>query len=87
MLEDYMPMSTITGSLALFFIIWWTTLFAILPFWVRSQSEDVAKSDIPTGTEPGAPQHPRLLRKVLVNTAVSIVLFIVVSIIVNNVDL
>lgn len=87
MLEDYMPMSTITGSLALFFIIWWTTLFAILPFWVRSQAEDEAKGGIPAGTEPGAPQHPRLLRKVLVNTAVSVVIFVIVSIIVNNVEL
>ncbi|MBS7699244.1 MAG: DUF1467 family protein [Chelatococcus sp.] len=79
-------MSTITGSLALFFIIWWTTLFAILPFWVRSQAEDDGEG-IPAGTEPGAPQHPQLLRKILVNTAVSILVFVVVSIIVNSVDL
>ncbi|CAH1673533.1 putative secreted protein [Hyphomicrobiales bacterium] len=87
MLEDYMPMSTITGTLALFFIIWWTTLFAILPFWVRSQAEGEEKDGIPAGTEPGAPQHPLLLRKILVNTAVSIVVFIVVTIVVNSVDL
>ncbi|CAH1671510.1 DUF1467 family protein [Chelatococcus asaccharovorans] len=87
MLDDYLPMSTITGSLALFFIIWWTTLFAILPFWVRSQAEDQANHEIPAGTEPGAPQHPMLLRKILVTTAVSVVVFIVVSVIVNNVDL
>lgn len=85
MLEDYLPMSTIIGSIALFLIIWWTTLFAILPFWVKSQSEP--GSEVVSGTEPGAPVHPQLLRKMLVNTAVSIVVYVIATVIIHNVDL
>jgi predicted secreted protein len=80
MLSDYLPMSTIAGSIALYFIIWWTTLFAILPFWVKGQTEGDGV-DFTHGTEPGAPQHPQLLRKALVNTAVAAVVFVIVSII------
>jgi predicted secreted protein len=80
MLTDYLPMSTIAGSIALYFIIWWTTLFAILPLWVKSQTEG-ENVDFSHGTEPGAPQHPQLLRKVLVNTLVAAVVFIIVSIV------
>ena len=39
---------TIGGSLALYFIIWWTVLFAILPIGVRSQAE---AGDVAAGTD------------------------------------
>ena len=28
-----------SGGLAVYFVIWWTVLFAVLPFGVRSQAE------------------------------------------------
>ncbi len=31
------------SSLAIFFIIWWTALFAVLPFGVRNSAETGAK--------------------------------------------
>ena len=54
--------------LAIYFIVWWTVIFAALPFGVRSQHEDGAPED---GTEPGAPQRPLLIRKAIVTTLIS----------------
>jgi len=59
-------------GLALYFIIWWTLLFAVLPFGVQSQQE--AKQIVP-GSEPGAPARPRLGLKILVNTVVAALLW------------
>jgi predicted secreted protein len=61
---------------ALYFIIWWTFLFAILPFGVHSQAE---MKDIVPGSEPGAPTRPRLGLKVLVNTGVSAVIWAILD--------
>ena len=55
---------------AVFFLIWWTTLFAVLPWGVHSQHED----RVP-GTDPGAPILPMLGRKMLWTTVVASVLF------------
>jgi predicted secreted protein len=59
-------------GLALYFIIWWTLLFAVLPFGVRSQQE---MNDVVPGSEPGAPARPQLGRKILANTLVSAVVW------------
>jgi predicted secreted protein len=62
-----------TTGLAIFFLIWWVVLFAVLPWGVRSQHEGGA---VTPGTEPGAPSLPRLGRKLLWTTLVSAVLFV-----------
>ncbi|WAC26154.1 DUF1467 family protein [Ancylobacter sp. SL191] len=54
--------------IAIYFIVWWTVIFAVLPWGVRSQHEDGAQED---GTEPGAPQRPLLIPKMLVTTVVA----------------
>lgn len=48
---------SITMGLALYFIIWWTMLFAVLPFAGRSQAE---AGEITQGTPASAPQTMRL---------------------------
>ncbi len=63
---------TVTGGLAVYFVIWWTVLFAVLPFGVHSQAEAGPVSD---GTDPGAPQAPALARKALITTVVATVVF------------
>jgi predicted secreted protein len=62
----------VTTALAIFFLIWWVVLFAVLPFGIRSQHEE---GEMAAGTDPGAPVLPRLGRKLLWTTAVSAVIF------------
>lgn len=64
----------ITTAVAIFFLIWWIVLFAVLPWGVRSQHEDDAS--IAPGTDPGAPVVPRLARKLLWTTLVSVLIFV-----------
>ncbi len=57
---------------AVFVVIWWTLLFAVLPFGVQSQKE--AKSIVP-GSEPGAPVLHHLGKKIIINTVLSAILW------------
>jgi predicted secreted protein len=66
---------SLLGAFAVYFIIWWTVLFCILPMNVRSQLES---GDVVAGTEPGAPSAPQLLRKAAITSVVSLVVFAVV---------
>lgn len=59
-------------AVAVYFTMWWTVLFAVLPFGIRSQHE---AGEVVPGSEPGAPAAPFLLRKALWTTLVSAVLF------------
>lgn len=63
---------TITTAIAIYFLFWWITLFAVLPFGVRSQEEQGAVVD---GTDPGAPALPALGRKLLLTTLFSALAF------------
>lgn len=58
--------------LAIYFIVWWVVLFAVLPFGVRSQEE--AGDTIEPGSMPGAPSQPMMLRKALATTVVAAVI-------------
>jgi predicted secreted protein len=62
----------IGSAVAVYFVIWWVTLFCVLPFGVRSQAE---AGEITPGSDPGAPVATRLGRVALVNTAVALVVF------------
>jgi predicted secreted protein len=55
-------------AFAVYFIIWWMTLFLVLPFGVRSQAEH---GEVISGTDPGAPVRSRFGLKLLVNTVLS----------------
>lgn len=66
---------TIASALAVYFVIWWTVLFAVLPFGVRSQAET---GDIAQGTEPGAPALPGLRRKAVITSLIAAVVFVFV---------
>ena len=63
---------SISTAFAIYFVLWWVVLFAVLPFGVRSQIEDGEATE---GTDPGAPTLPRMGRKLLWTTLVSAVLF------------
>ena len=66
---------TISGGIALYFVIWWLTLFAILPIGVRSQEE---AGEVVPGSEIGAPAKAQMGFKVLLTTLVSIPVFLAV---------
>ncbi len=57
-------------SLVLYVLIWWTALFAVLPFGAHAPPEP----DPQTGWR-GAPARPRLLAKVLATTLVAAVIW------------
>jgi predicted secreted protein len=62
----------ITTALAIFFLIWWVVLFAVLPWGVRSQQEG---GEVAPGTDPSAPTIPNLKRKLVWTTLVAAVIF------------
>jgi predicted secreted protein len=72
---------TKTTAAAVFFLIWWVTLFAVLPWGIHSQTEG---GDIAPGTDPGAPALPKLGRKLLLTTAVASVVFAAVYVALAN---
>lgn len=63
-----------TLGIAFYLVIWWTLLFAVLPWGVKSQQE---AGDIVAGSERGAPVSPQLWKKVLANTALSAVVWLI----------
>lgn len=63
---------SITISLAIYFVIWWIILFAILPIGVRTQDE---AGEVTPGTMPSAPENPMLVRKALITTCVAAIVF------------
>ena len=67
---------SITTAIAVYFLIWWVTLFAVLPFGVRSQLEE---GEIVAGSDPGAPAVPRVLAKLAWTTLVATLVFGVCS--------
>ena len=64
---------SIATAIAIYFVIWWVVLFAVLPWGVRSQHE--SNGAIAPGTDPGAPTIPRLARKLVWTTIVAAIVF------------
>lgn len=58
-----------------YFLIWWVTLFMVLPLGVRGQAE---MGDIVEGSEPGAPVEPNIKRKFKITTMVTTVVWVFV---------
>jgi predicted secreted protein len=57
--------------LAIYFVVWWIVLFAVLPWGTRTQAEE---GDIVLGSAHSAPSRPMLLRKALATSIVAAVL-------------
>jgi len=65
-----------TTAAAIYFIVWWITLFAVLPWGVRSQAES---GDVVPGSDPGAPAIPHLKAKLIWTTIVASVVFAIAA--------
>jgi len=63
---------SITTILAIYFLVWWLTLFAVLPFGMNRQAEE----GLEPGTDPGAPLAHVMWRKVLWTTVIATLIFI-----------
>jgi predicted secreted protein len=63
---------SISTAFAIYFVLWWVVLFAVLPWGVRSQHES---GEVAPGTDPGAPMLPNIKRKAIWTTVVSAVVF------------
>lgn len=63
-------------GIAVYVVIWWLTLFVVLPFGVRSQTES---GDVVTGTDPGAPKAHLMGRKLLITTLISVIIWLPVD--------
>ena len=67
---------TISTAFAIYFVIWWITLFLTLPFGVRSQHED---GEGAPGTDPGAPVTTGMGRKLIWTTVISAAIYAVAA--------
>lgn len=64
---------SIGTSIAIFFILWWTCLFVILPIGIRSQQE---AGFVSPGSDPGAPAQTRIGRIIMGTTGLAAIIFI-----------
>jgi predicted secreted protein len=64
---------SILSAVAIYFIIWWTVLFAVLPFGVKSAAE--TGTGVAEGHDAGAPVQPQMLRKAIITTLISCAVF------------
>jgi len=70
-------MGWVTG-VVVYFLVWWVTLFAVLPWWVTP-----AEPGDP-GHAAGVPARPRLLLKAAITTAVSAVIWLIIYALVRS---
>jgi predicted secreted protein len=59
-------------ALAIYFLVWWLVLFAVLPWGVRNQEES---GEVLPGTDPGAPAVHKVWMKLVWTTVVATVVF------------
>ena len=56
--------------ISVYFIIWWITLFMVLPFGVHRQTDGIE------GQDTGAPQSSKIILKMLINTVLATVIWL-----------
>ena len=59
-------------AIAVYFLVWWVVLFAVLPWGVRNQEES---GDVSPGTDPGAPAVHKVWMKLVWTTVIATVVF------------
>jgi len=62
-------------AIGTYIFIWWITLFAVLPFGVRTQHE---AGEVVPGTPESAPAKPQILRVFVINTIIATIVFAIV---------
>ncbi len=67
---------SITGSIIVYVMIWWIIFFSVLPVGIQSNKE-VFKEKI-GGMDPGAPKNPKIVKKFLITTLITSIIFAVI---------
>ncbi len=61
----------LTGSIIIYVLIWWIVFFSLLPVDV-----DRNKKNLVEGVDPGAPENPKLIKKLIYTTSITSIIFI-----------
>lgn len=64
-------MNWFTG-VVVYVLVWWITLFAVLPWWVTESEPD------DPGYAAGAPARPRLLLKAAITSGIALVIWLAI---------
>ena len=64
---------SITGSVVIYVIIWWIVFFSLLPIDVNRNKNTKIE-----GEDPGSPENPKIAKKFLNTTIISLVIFITI---------
>jgi predicted secreted protein len=59
---------SIVTAIFIYFLVWWLTLFTVLPLGIERNTETGK------GFDPGAPRNPGLKKKLMLNSAISFVI-------------
>ena len=59
-------------AIAVYFLVWWVVLFAVLPWGVRNQEES---GKVAPGTDPGAPAVHKVWMKLVWTTVIASIVF------------
>ena len=70
--------------IALYFIVWWVSLFAVLPLGVQN-AEEAGEAHNPVA-DPGAPVNPRLLMKAVITSIVALPLTYAAALVITLID-
>ncbi len=71
---------SVAFGLAIYLVIWWIVLFAVLPIGVRTSEEEGEK--VVPGAVESAPHAPNLLPKMVATTVLSSIVFAVLYLII-----
>lgn len=66
----------ITSALVLFAVIWFMTLFVVLPLGMKTQGD---VGDVVPGTHAGAPHDLNMKRKLKLTTFIAVILFVIIA--------
>ncbi len=69
---------SITGSIVIFVILWWIIFFSLLPIDVNREKKSIIK-----GSDAGAPENPKIIKKFIYSTLITSILFIIIYILVK----
>ena len=70
---------SITGSIVVYVCLWWIVFFAILPIDVNREKKQNIE-----GVDPGAPENPKIAKKIIYCTLITTGIFIVIYLLVIN---